>query len=119
MAETVGILIRDFPPDLKARLVADAEAQETNLSEVAVAILADSYGVAYEPKGSRSTGVKDSAEVYLRAPDALRRKLRVRSATTGRPIRTLVLEVLAPHYGLEPPPQPRRGPRRTKTTTAA
>lgn len=96
----VRIYIAQFPHDVKRRLV--AAASNSNLNDVAGAILASRFGTAFMPSGI-SSPVKPGAEadpIVLYVPQQLRSRLRAaadrRERTLGRRVTVaeLVIEAL-------------------------
>jgi hypothetical protein len=96
-------------PDLRERLVKDAAADGTNLTEVAVQILARSCGVPFEPNGRRTAPSKGADELNLRLPLRL---YHVLTATYGSKYQDGIRSLLCAHYGLRVPARPRRTRRR-------
>lgn len=87
-------------PELRPKLVADAEAQDSNLTEVAVKILCDRFGVPYEANGRKTAPRGSGDELNLRIPTAL---YRILSATYGAKYQDGIRQALCQHYGLEVP----------------
>jgi hypothetical protein len=71
-------------PELRARLVAQAEAEGSNLSEVAIKILADRHGVQYASNGRRTAPKEDKDILNLRLP---------------RPLYDAIVRAAGPRYG--------------------
>ena len=105
--------IPDVPAELWHAIVADAEAQGTSRTEVAVAILARRFRVARKPSGAPFRRVEiDVAEpLKLRVPERLRDKLRIQAARNGATIRGVVIAELSDEYGLPVPSMSRQGRR--------
>jgi hypothetical protein len=105
--------IHDVPADVWLAIIADAEAQGTSRTEVAVAILADEFKVRREPSGAPFRSEDGELDVTkplkMRVPIRLREKIRVR-ARNGDTIRGVVVGALADRYGL-PMPRTSRKPR--------
>lgn len=59
MTETpkATLIMHDFPPDLRAELVERAEREGSNMTAVAVGILARSFGFRFAPAERKTTGV--------------------------------------------------------------
>lgn len=95
-------------PELRPRLVQSAQEQGTNLTEVAVKILAERYQFPYEPNGGRRTSpLVDQDVLNLQLPDRLAQRIklsstRARSGTWMDDIR----RTLCSHYGLSVPAKP-------------
>lgn len=101
-------------PSLRKRLVADAAATGTNLTEVVVKILSDRYGVAYEPSGPATAPRKDQDVLNVRVSTKLATKIKDVANRSGR--RRWLDEVraaLCEHYGLRVPEPVKLTRRRT------
>lgn len=91
-------------PDLRARLVADAEAQGSNLSDVAIKILADLHGVAYVPNGRKTAPREDTDILNLRLPRPLYAAIaRAALPRFGSKYQDAIRADLCAHYGLSLP----------------
>jgi hypothetical protein len=102
------LLVYDVPPEIKAALVADAQERNVSINDRAVAILAAHYKVKHIPTGFPFTSDTGSPNLTLRGGAKLHRKIDMDRARRRGTLRGLVLECLALHYGLEPPPIGRR-----------
>ncbi len=98
--ELSSILVR-MPPALKARLAEEVERTGVGLNDVAVGILASSFGTSFEPSNRKGSPPGASPVVLLRLPPEL--KLRIQSVAFGQGSNTtrLILETLAEHLGAE------------------
>lgn len=85
-------------PQLRPRLIADAEAQKTNMTEIAVLILCRHFNVPFSPTGRRSSANKDEAILNLVIPGDLYRAL---TARYGTRYMNGIRAVLCQHYGLK------------------
>lgn len=101
LQSTTGAWLVD--PELRPRLVADATAQRTNLTDVAGAILAARYGVPYEPGGRKTDPMAAHAVLNMRLPRPLVAKLRRAAERSGRSDMDEVRHALSEHYGLRMP----------------
>lgn len=104
-------------PDLRAHLVADAKAQNTNMTDVALAILHKRYDLAYAANG-RATEPRDDDAVdliRLRVPLPLYNAL---IGTYGVKYVDGIRALLCAHYGLRVPAKPTRTRRRRPRLTA-
>ena len=93
----VGLPVRGFPLELKRQLGAIAEAEQTNLNDVAVAILASRMKVRYERQKRPSAGLSDSTYVTLEMPEPLRAKIKVAAARQRTSAQALVIQELSDH----------------------
>lgn len=113
MSARKDLLVYDVPPEIRQALVTDAEVRNVSINEAAVSILAEHYNVKYVPTGVPFTGDDGGKNLSIRGGAKLHRKIDIdRARRGGGTLRGIVLERLALHYGLEPPPIGRR-PRRT------
>src|SRR5436190_8999844 len=89
-----------MPPQLKRRLVHETEARDSNVNDVAVGILADRFGVAYEGSGRRNAAAGASGVVLLRLPPTLKRRLQLEAFERGSNTNDVILETLSERLGL-------------------
>lgn len=89
------------PPDLRAKIVEHVEAQESNLIDVVSEILADKYGVPYEPRGYRAHPSPTGDVLALRIPVDLRKALDGAAFANGRNAQDETIATLCAYYGLE------------------
>jgi myo-inositol-1-phosphate synthase len=107
LAERTTILVR-MPPALKRRLVDEVAARQLALNDVAVGILADRFGVAFEPSGRRGAGPGASGAVVLRLPPELKRRIRAAASERGTNANDLVVHTLGQQLGVPSPRTTRR-----------
>ncbi|MDF2751361.1 MAG: inositol-3-phosphate synthase [Gaiellaceae bacterium] len=89
------MLVR-MPGSLKRALVREVARRESNLNDVAVALLAERFGVAFTPSGRRRKVIPGAAgTVLLRLPPALRRELKLAARRRSLNVNDLVLLTLA------------------------
>lgn len=100
------------PPELREKLVADAQDHGTNLTEVAVVILARSLKVPYEPVGRKANPGLDSDVLKLNIPADLDQALRFSAAGANLTRQRAALTLLCAHYGLRMVAPVKRGRRR-------
>jgi hypothetical protein len=110
-------------PDLRSMLVADAEKLGVSLTDAAVAILAEKFGVPYETTPRKTKPTADGEELNLRIPWPLYEKIKRFADTTERSRRRpwsandQIRLALCAHYGLQIPPKPRITRRRGAAKT--
>lgn len=88
------LFVADFPLDLKRRIAAAADAQETTFQDLAVATLAAVFKVRYAAQKRRSPGISDTTTVALSVPEALHKKVKLEAVRRDVPMRTLVIGLL-------------------------
>ena len=104
--EQTSILVR-MPKTLKQRLAREVARQESTLNDVAVAALADEFGVDFQPSGRRGQVPGDTGVVLLRVPPPLKRQLAAAARERRSSTNTVVVESLskrlgAPIFGKDP-----------------
>lgn len=87
------------PPDLRAKLLADVEAQESNLTDVILTILSDRYKVPVT-LARRKTKPKPNGAIRLRIPVRLYGKVANTAANNSRSPQRQIIADLCQHYGL-------------------
>jgi len=103
------MLVRGVPADLKAAVIADAEARASGMNDVIVGVLAARYSVKFEASDRKMTATPGlSADLVLRMPDSLRRAIAVDAAKRGSTQRAIVVATLSRHYGMAEPTLTRR-----------
>src|SRR6188472_2503310 len=102
--EQTSILVR-MPKTLKRRLAREVARQESTLNDVAVAALADEFGVDFEPSGRRGQVPGDTGVVLLRVPPQLKRQLAAAARERRSSTNTVVVESLSQRLGA---PLPRK-----------
>lgn len=101
------ILVYDIPDEIRLALVADATEQNLSLNEVVVRILSDRFKVKISPTGAPFTD-GEAEKLSVRAGPKLHQKIALEGARRSGTLRGIVLESLALHYKLDPPPIGRR-----------
>ena len=92
------ILVR-MPADLKRALAAEVARRGASLNDVAVAILASRFAVAFQPSGRRGSTPSEGGDVLLRMPRELKDKLSRRASERRRSTHELIVETLAEGLG--------------------
>jgi hypothetical protein len=101
-----------MPGSLKRALVREVARRESNLNDVAVALLAERFGVPFTPSGRRRKAIPGAAgAVVLRMPPELRRELKQAARPRKQNVNDLVLSTLA-----DAPTAPTRSSRACTTT---
>ena len=94
-----------MPGSLKRALVREVARRGSNLNDVAVALLAERFGVAFTPSGRRRKAIPGAAgAVVLRMPPELRRELK---ASARRRRSTSTTSSSSPSPRRSPSPSPR------------
>ena len=103
-----------MPPSLKSALVRETARRRSNVNDVAVGILADSFGVSYEPSGRRRKVLAGpSPVILLRVPQELKDEIQAEASRSGAHSNDVILAVLADGLGI-----PSRSNRKRKETMA-
>jgi myo-inositol-1-phosphate synthase len=90
-----------MPASLKDALVRETARRRSNLNDVAAGILADSFGVDYEPSGRRRKVLAGgSPVVLLRVPEELKDEIHAEAARTGANANDVILAALADGLGI-------------------
>jgi myo-inositol-1-phosphate synthase len=84
-----------MPAHIKAALVRETARQGASLNDVATGLLADSFGVRYQPTGRRSPLPGSSPVVLLRMPDELKDVLQAEAARSNQTLNDVVLLALS------------------------
>jgi myo-inositol-1-phosphate synthase len=117
-----GVLVR-APSSLKGALVRETARRGVSLNDVAVGLLADSFGISYTPTGRKSPLPGSSPVLLLRMPDEVRTAIQAESSRTGQTLNDVVLRALADELGVPFASNRRRprtdSPRRGKDSMAA
>ncbi len=92
------VLVR-MPPDLKRSLAREVERRRASLNDVAVAILASRFGVAFTPSGRRGAPPSSAGDVLLRMPRELKDRLTRRAAERHKSTHDLIVETLSDGLG--------------------
>lgn len=106
------------PPELRPRLVADAEAQDTNLTELVIQILAKRFKVPFEATGRKTAPSKNGEELNLRLPMALYKAIAVSAAAHPHSVQREILGALCANYSLALPAPPKRTRKRRARAAA-
>jgi myo-inositol-1-phosphate synthase len=96
--EQTSILVR-MPKTLKRRLAREVARQESTLNDVAVAALADEFGVEFTPSGRRGQVPGESGVVLLRIPPQLKRQLAAAARERRTSTNKVVVESLTERLG--------------------
>jgi hypothetical protein len=109
-------------PDLRDRLIEEAEREGTNMTDQIVRILADRYRVPYTPGGRKTQPGNDNDVINLgdALPPRLERVIKTKAAKTGGTWIDQIRRDLCDHFDLVMPPKPvyHRKPRTPRTSTA-
>jgi myo-inositol-1-phosphate synthase len=84
-----------MPPALKRRLAREVARRGSTLNDVAVELLAERYGVPFEPSGRRGRAPGETGVVLLRVPPELKRKLEAGARERGTSSNNLIVESLS------------------------
>jgi hypothetical protein len=98
MAETRQLHIDELDPDLKTRLVAEAEESGVSINDLAVGILAEHHGVRFVGTGRPSRGAAGGAGLQLPVPQSLWLRIHNAAGKTGRSKREYVEAIFRARY---------------------
>ena len=88
-----------MPPELKRRLADAAGSSGGSLNDLAVGLLAASFGVAYETTGRPAARPGEGGDVVLRMPAELKERLTDRARRRRRTTNDLIVETLDARLG--------------------
>jgi hypothetical protein len=111
VAETTSMLIV-MPGVLKAALADAATSQRSNMTDVAVAILAAHYHVSFDPSRRRVATIGSSRRVVLRMPHELKTVIQYDALEQRTNMTLRVIDVLARHLDVAVPPPTNHARRR-------
>jgi myo-inositol-1-phosphate synthase len=101
-----------MPSALKRRLAREVARRESTLNDIAVELLAERYGVAFEPSGRKGNVPGDTGVVLLRVPPQLKQRLdaaaRERKSSTNKVIVEALTEQLGGASPRRKEPMPQR-----------
>jgi myo-inositol-1-phosphate synthase len=90
-----------MPPYLKGALVREAARRQSNVNDVGVGILADTFGIAHEPSGRRRKVLAGGTPVILlRVSQELKDEIQAEASRTGTHANDLILAALADGLGV-------------------
>jgi myo-inositol-1-phosphate synthase len=92
--DLTGILVR-MPSVLKRRLAREVARRESTLNDVAVELLAERFGVPFEPSGRRGRVPGETGVVLLRVPPELKRQLEATARERQTSTNNLIVESLS------------------------
>lgn len=105
-------------PDLRSRMIQEADEKDTNLGDLANQIIALHFGIPYEPRARRSSPADgDKHQLNFTMPSDLERVMG--SVYPGRKMADGIRYILCQHYGLRVPEKPKMTRRRGVQPAAA
>ena len=103
-----------MPAPLKAALVRESARRNSNVNDVAVGILADTFRISYEPSGRRRKVLAGGSPVILlRVPQELKNEVQAEASRSAANANDIILAALADGLGV-----PSRSNRKRKETMA-
>lgn len=93
-------------PQLRKRLVEEFRGC-SNLQDLVVGILSDTYGLAFKPSGKKSSPRDRAETLMLRVDPQLKQRIQLdalNDATSGKTQQDVVTRVLCQYAGLAPDP---------------
>lgn len=98
MSETKALHVHQFDPDLKGRLIAEADKDEVSLNDYAVGVLAKHFRVKFTPSGRKGPGASvTNGALMLPVPLPLYRKIHA-AVIDGGSKRAVVESVFRDHF---------------------
>ena len=97
--ELKAVLVR-MPSTLKRRLAHEVGRRDSTMNDVAVGILAQRFGVEFEPSGRRGPVPGDSGVVLLRIPAELKRAIQSDAHDRGISTNSVIVRALADSLGV-------------------
>src|SRR5215207_10101569 len=94
MADSTTKVILRVTPSLKRRVASEVAKRRTNMNDFVVGVLAERFGVAFQPSGRRSPIPGASGDVVLRMPTALRQAIKTYAAERDRTMNDVIVEAL-------------------------
>jgi hypothetical protein len=88
------VTIKNFPPELKSQLIAEAEARGFTLNDTIVMILATAFKYPFEPVGRAQRETKETRDLYIALPVGLHKRIKHRAVTRRCWPRELMIETL-------------------------
>jgi myo-inositol-1-phosphate synthase len=105
-----------MPAPLKGALVRETARRSSNVNDVAAGILAESFGIGYEPTGRRRKVLAGSSPVLLlRVPQELKDEIHAEASRRGAHANDVILAALADGLGV--PSQSKRKGKETMAST--
>src|SRR5262245_55374932 len=90
-----------MPASLKGALVRETARRASNVNDVAAGILAEAFGIGYEPSGRHRKVLAGSSPVILiRVPQQLKDEIQAEATRSGVNANDLILAVLADGLGV-------------------
>jgi myo-inositol-1-phosphate synthase len=101
-ASRTGILVR-MPAALKSALAREVARRGSTLNDIAVQILADRFGVRFQPSGRKGSVPGTSGSVLLRIPPELKERLAGAAEASASTTNQIVVEALSEELGRKEP----------------
>jgi myo-inositol-1-phosphate synthase len=100
--DLTSVLVR-MPSALKRRLAREVARRESTLNDVAVELLAERFGVPFEPSGRRGRVPGETGVVLLRVPPELKRQLEATARERATSTNNLIVESLSEQLDVSHP----------------
>lgn len=93
--DLVNLVLLDVPRDVKRALVRETARQRSNMTDVAVAKLAERFKVPFLPSGRKPpTAIGESGKVSLSMPRSLRTMIKIEAASRNESMQSFVVDIL-------------------------
>jgi predicted HicB family RNase H-like nuclease len=104
MSRPVEVIIEDFPPKIRSRLVKEAKRRDVSVNDLAASILAEHYGIGRESSGARFIEPRTEGRMIFRVPPDVHAAIQADVQT----ITGLVTRAIADYFDMPAPPPTRR-----------
>src|SRR5215216_5442591 len=98
MADSATKAILRVTPSLKRRVASEVAKRRTNMNDFVVGVLAERFGVPFQPSGRRSPIPGASGDVVLRMPTLLRQAIKTYAAERDRTMNDVIVEALEDQF---------------------
>src|SRR5215213_6153510 len=98
MADSTTKAILRVTPSLKRRVASEVAKRRTNMNDFVVGVLAERFGVPFQPSGRRSPIPGASGDVVLRMPTLLRQAIKTYAAERDRTMNDVIVEALEDQF---------------------
>ena len=98
-----GYIVSNMPAPHMRRLAKQAERQNTSAANIVGRILADRYGLRFEPSTRKQRRPLTEPSLSVRLPDELWNAVEAEAVGRGITMRSVILDALSERFGLKAP----------------